>query len=110
MFKEMKTTGEEQKLPQFNSQIVTSVHNCLAMAGVGEQPLTSTRWITVPYITNSKDLEEGSELIVQHVPRVQKNKPEKRKLHWKYAQQHQDKKRQKLAEGKEKKQWKEVKG
>ena len=81
MIKEMKTTGEKQKLPQFKSQIVTRVHNVLAMAGVGEQPLTSTRWITVPCITNSKDLEEGDEFIVQHVPRVQKNSS-KRKSAW----------------------------
>ena len=110
ILKEMKTTGEKQKLPQVNSQTVTCVHKCLAMDGVGEQPLTSTRWITVPYITNSKDLEEGDELIVQHVPRVQKHKRDKRKTHWKYAQKDLDKKGQKLAEGKGNGKGKKVKG
>ena len=46
---------------------------------------------------------------MQHVPRVQNKQPEKRKVHWKDVQKDLDKKRQKLAEGKDKKQGKDVK-
>ena len=59
--KQMKQTGERQSMPQFNCQFVTRVHNCLSIAEVGERPLNSTRFISVPYITNTKELAEGDD-------------------------------------------------
>ena len=41
--KQMKQTGEKQKMPQFNCQFVTRVHNCLSIVEVGDRPLNSTR-------------------------------------------------------------------
>ena len=40
--------------------------------------MTSTRFITVPYICNVKDVVEGEELIVRHVARVKPKKAQKR--------------------------------
>ena len=57
---------------------MTRVHNCLSIAEVGGRPLNSTRFISVPYITNIKELAEGDELIVQHFPRVATSAPKKR--------------------------------
>ena len=68
--KQMKQTGEKHKMPQFNCQFVIRVHNIPSIAEVGDRPLNSTRFISVPYITNTKELARGDELIVQHFPRV----------------------------------------
>ena len=87
MTKEMKNTGEKQKMPQFNCQFANRVHNCLSVADVGEQCLSSTRFVTVPYITNTKELAEGDELIVQHVPRAKKKSQKKREMSWRDVHQ-----------------------
>ena len=44
--------------------------------------MTSTRFITVPYITNTKELAEGDELIVQHFPRAATPANKKRAQTW----------------------------
>ena len=85
MTKQMKQTGEKQKLPQFNCQLATRVHNCLSVADVGEHCLTSTRFIIVPYITNTKELAEGDELIVQHFPRIRGKQLTQRDMSWRDA-------------------------
>ena len=85
--KQMKGTGERQKLPQFNCQFVTRMHNCLSIAEVGVRPLNSTRLISVPY--------ESDELIVQHFPRVTSPAPKKRAPTWRDVQQAEVKKKQK---------------
>ena len=66
----MTRTGETLRLPNFNCAIVTKVHTKLDIATVGDQNLTSTGLITVPYITNVKDVLEGEDLIVRHYPRA----------------------------------------
>ena len=58
------------RLPDFNCAIVTKVHTMLDIAIVGEQKLTSTRSITVPYIANIKDVAEGEDLIMRRDPRA----------------------------------------
>ena len=75
---QMKTTGEKLRVPNFNCEIETKVHMVVAIAAVGRQNVTSTRFITVPYICNVKDVVEGEELIVRHVARVKTKKVQKR--------------------------------
>ena len=65
-------------MPIFNREIVPKVHTAVAIAAVGGQNVTSTRFITVPYICNSKDVVEGEELIVRHAARVKIKKVQKR--------------------------------
>ena len=65
-----KTIGNTESVPDFNCKIVNKVHTVVDIATVGDQNLTSTRLITVPYITNVKDVLEGEELIVRHYPRA----------------------------------------
>ena len=92
--KQMKQTGEKPKMPQFNCKFVTQVHNCLSIAEVGGRSLNSTRFISVPYITNIKELAEGDELIVQHFPRVATSAPKKRERNWRDVHQAEEKKKQ----------------
>ena len=85
--KQMKQTGEKQKMPQLNCQFVTRVHNRPSIAEVGDRPLNSTRFISVPYITNTKELAEGDELIMHHFPRVTTPAPKKSAPTWRDVHQ-----------------------
>ena len=74
----MKQSGAKFKLPSFNCEIVTKTFNAVHIAAMGKQNLTSTRFINVPHITNVKDLDEGDELIIRHVPRTKQTVLKKR--------------------------------
>ena len=63
LVKQIKNTGERIRLPAFNCEIKEQVHTAVHIASVGQQHLTSTRFITVPIITNVKDLVAGEELL-----------------------------------------------
>ena len=77
---QQKNSGEKQKIPKFNCEIVHRNHTYVAIGTAeGQKSLGSTRIIGVPFITNSKDLAEGEELIVKHVARVKTTKPKKGK-------------------------------
>ena len=75
---QMKTTGEKLRVPDFNCEMKITVTTAVALATVGGQNVTSTRFITVPYICNFKDVVEGEELIVRHVFRVKTKKVQQR--------------------------------
>ena len=95
--KEMRTNGDYIRIPAFNCNFVTRNHNCVALAEVGDQALASTRWISLQYISNAKELAEGDELILQHHPRYLKEK--KRKIiSWQDCQKELDRKKQKVAQ------------
>ena len=57
------------------------VHTSMCIADVGESSLSSTRYITMPYITNSKELNEGDELIVQHDVKIRQYNKDKKGNH-----------------------------
>ena len=73
----IKRTGESENVPEFNCQIVTKVHQIVSIASAGGQSLTSTRSISVPFMTNSKDVVQGEELICELVVRPKLKKAPK---------------------------------
>ena len=75
-------------MPAFNCEIVTKVSTAVHIS-VGVQNVTSTRFITVPYICNVKDVVEGEELIVRHVGRA-KTKKEPKKRCWRDVDKQED--------------------
>ena len=71
---QIKAGEENVKVPEFNCAIVNRVHTTLDIATVGEQVLQSTRFITVPYITNIKEVVHR---ILHHVPQAKPKKAAK---------------------------------
>ena len=57
--------GESEKVPEFNCQIMFKRHPIMSIASAGEQKLTSTRFISVPFMTNTNDVVQGEELICE---------------------------------------------
>ena len=83
------------KLPNFNCEIVARKHTYLAIGAVESQKsMTSTRIISVPYMTNNKDVVEGEELIVKHVASVKPKNGTKSKT-WQDVQKEEDAKESK---------------
>ena len=77
---EIRSTGPSRNVPEFNCEIVTKVHPTMCIASIGAQSVTSTRFISVPFITNVKDVVQGEELICELVARP---KPKKvAKINW----------------------------
>ena len=58
--------------------MVTKVYTTVCIASIGAQSLTSTRSISVPFMTNSKDVLQGEELICELVVRAKPKKVTKR--------------------------------
>ena len=75
---QIKATGEKLRVPEFNCEIVTKVSTAVHISVVGVQNVTNTRFITVPYICNFKDVVEGEELILRHVVLAKTKKAPKR--------------------------------
>ena len=69
--------GEWIRLPSFNCEFKDQVYTAVHIASVGQQNLTSTRFISVPILTNFKDLVVGEELLVRHVARAKVKKTTK---------------------------------
>ena len=67
------------RIPVFNCELVTKIHTACNIATPGGQNLTSTTFVTVPYICNVKDVVEGEELIVRHVARAKTKKVENKR-------------------------------
>jgi len=77
---DMRKTGKVRNVPEFNCTIVNKVHPTISIASIGTQSMTSTRFVTMPFITNVKDVVQGEELICEQVIRA---KPEvKKKRNW----------------------------
>ena len=57
-------TGQEMPMPAFNCEITTRTFTDTLIAIAGGQNVTTTRSITIPIITNTKDVLEGEELIM----------------------------------------------
>ena len=66
------------KVPEFNCELVTKVHPIISIADVWGQRLTSTRFIGVPFMTNSKGVVKGEELICEHALRPKPKRAVKR--------------------------------
>ena len=62
---EIRKTKAKLNVPEFNCEIVTKVHPTMCIASVGAQSVTSTRFVSVPFITNVKDVVQGEELICE---------------------------------------------
>ena len=65
-------------VPEFNCEIVTVHHPSMSLARVGEQSVSSTRFVGVPFMTNSKDVLQGEELICELDVRAKPKKAPKR--------------------------------
>ena len=61
-------------MPDLNCEIVTQVHPAMCIASIGDKAVNCTRFISVPFITNVKDVLKGEELICAL---VQPPKPKK---------------------------------
>ena len=62
---DIQRTGERKNVPEFNCEIVTKVHPAMCIASLGEKPVSSTRFVSVPFMTNVKDVVKGEELICE---------------------------------------------
>ena len=86
---DIQRTGESLNVPQFNCEIVTKVHPAMCIASLGEKAVSSTRFVSVPFMTNSKDVVQGEELICELVVRP---KPKKAlKIVWQDVAKEEDK-------------------
>ena len=74
----IQRTGESLNVPEFNCEIVTVHHPSMSIASVGEQSESSTRLVGVPFMTNSKDVLQGEELICELVLRAKPKEVAKR--------------------------------
>ena len=74
-------------VPRFNCELVTQTHTVCHIAN--GQNMSSTRFISLPYISNVGDLVAGEELIMRHVPRTKTKKEKKRD--WRDEQKNLDK-------------------
>ena len=75
---EQQRTGKETRQPSFNCDMVYHTHSSVNVSSVWQQVQTSTRTIAVPYLTNTKALVKGEELIMSFVVKSeqrQKHKP-----------------------------------
>ena len=68
-------------VPEFNSEIVTKVHPTMCIASMGTQSVTSTRFVTMPFITNVKDVVLGEELICE-LAKPKKLEVKKKRCSW----------------------------
>ena len=75
---EIRKTGQRRNVPEFNCEIVAKVHPTMCIASIGAQSVTSTRSISVPFITNVKDVVQGEELICELVVRPKPKRVVKR--------------------------------
>ena len=75
---DIQRTGERKNVPEFNCEIVTVHHPSASIAKVGDQSVSSTRFVGVPFMTNSKDVLQGEELICELVVRPKHKKAPKR--------------------------------
>ena len=74
---DIQRTGEKKNLPEFNCEIVTKVYLVACIASLLEKTVSSTRSVSVPFITNVKDVVKGEELICQHIAVVKPKKIKK---------------------------------
>ena len=74
----MKKTGASLRMPEFNCELVSHTHTVCHIAGFDGQNMSSTRFISLPCISNVRALEAGEELILRHVPRAKVKKEKKR--------------------------------
>ena len=90
VLEQMKKTGASLLVPKFICELVTQTHTVCHIAGTNGQNMSSTRFISLPYIANVGDLVAGEELIMRHVPRT-KIKKEKKRV-WQDEQKNLDRK------------------
>ena len=74
----MKKTGASLRMPEFNCELVSHTHTVCHIASFDGQNMSSTRFISLPCISNVRALEAGEELILRHVPRAKVKKEKKR--------------------------------
>ena len=65
-------------MPEFNCEIVTKVHPAMCIASLGEEAASSTRFVSVPFMTNVKDVVKGEELICELTASAKLKKATKR--------------------------------
>ena len=93
VLEDIRKTGQQRNVPAFNCEIVYKVHTTVCIASMGAQKVCSTRFITMPFITNVKDVVLGEELICEL---VKPHKPEKkRKLNWQEVRKEEEKRKAK---------------
>ena len=65
VLEDIRKTGQQRNVPAFNCEIVSKVHPTMCIASMGTQSVTSTRYVTMPFITNVKAVGRGEELICE---------------------------------------------
>ena len=75
---DIQRTGERKNVPEFNCEIVTKVHPAMCIASLGEEAVSSTRFVSVPFMTNVKDVVKGEELICELTVVAKPKKDKKR--------------------------------
>ena len=65
---------------EFNSEIVNNVNPAMCIATMGSQQASSTRCISVPFMTNVNDVVQGKELICELKPRSKSKKVAKQEI------------------------------
>ena len=80
VLEDIRKTGQKRNVPAFNCEIVSKVHPTMCIASMGTQSVTSTRFVTMPFMTNVKAVVQGEELICEL---AKAKKPEvKKKRDW----------------------------
>ena len=78
VLQDIRKTGIQRNVPAFNCEIVSKVHPTMCIASMGTQSVTSTRFVTMPFMTNTKAVVRGEELICELAkakkPQVQKKR------------------------------------
>ena len=64
--------------PSFNCELTEISHSSVNIGTVGGRVVNCTRLVSVPYLTNSKPLVKGEELILEAVIRTKPRPPVKR--------------------------------
>jgi len=90
---EQKQTGVRPMFPSFNCELTEIIHSVVNIATVGNGVVNCTRLVHVPYLTNSKPLAKGEELILQVVTQTKPRQPAKRT--WRDVHQQEEKKAKK---------------
>ena len=80
VLEDIRKRGQQRNVPEFNCEIVSQTHPTMCIASMGTQSVTSTRFVTMPFMTNVKAVVRGEELICEL---AQAKKPEvKKKRDW----------------------------